>query len=124
MIFHACSQNLVRPSFFERTRPFNILFVNIQIIIYFRHYKRIYFQRCSDAIENNVKEYEHPLFSSLFLPLSGLVVCYRIVSVITMSNRIVVSYGVVINITFVILLYCFCLSIPNLFYGFGGVNSN
>ena len=49
----------------ERTRPFNILFANIQIIIYLRHYKRIYFQWCSDAIENNVKEYEHTLFSSL-----------------------------------------------------------
>ncbi len=72
----------------ERTRPFNILFANIQIIIYLRHYKRSYFQQCSDAIENNVTEYEHSLFSSLFLPLSGLVVCHRI----NTSSRIAVFY--------------------------------
>ena len=62
MIFHACSQNLVRPSFWLNAQ---VIFAKIQIIIYLHHYQRIYFQRCSDAIENNVKEYEHTLFSSL-----------------------------------------------------------
>lgn len=97
MIFHACSQNLVRPSFWLNAQGFlvqigqrpqyvinvhitrsndrfglNILFANIQIIIYLRHYKRIYFQRCSDAIENKTWKNTNTLSSAAFPPSFGV----------------------------------------------------